>query len=658
MKSHAPFDPAGMAARKAAYTAYARQQAAAVFRPDGAYQPDTENDPRIVYWLYPLLVSAPDPAVRDLANTAYAAGTHWDAFSVFCTSAIAVNLARERAHMRSDLVARSEEHLARFGMAGGGRQPCAGCNDYMFHGYNDNMPAMAARTLILAGDLLDRPDHTDRGLFGLESLCAHFERRGLLSEYTSPTYTPITLTALMDIAECTHNRDAREMALACAQRVWLDLMGHWHWEIGACGGAQSRAYQTDATETASNLNALMWYLTGHRLCLDPIEVLRDPAYDGPLHHNRNRAFNLAGWGEMFSPDYALLPAAARAWAAAPRSYPYEFHATSDHGQSGLLGGTTEVLTRAFHQPLYCLGTASHTWFAHSGHQLALHGAAAVTRQPQSWRDRVAFWHRTQQTDAEVGDYINDEAKYHTLQRRGSALVLGTLGTFRHGKQMDALWFNVIFSSYLRPPDEHLAEGPWHFLRWGAVYIGVRMAGRVGAHPRPVVSSVSEGHLRIGMRLIETPTEITPEFREWCDFGYVLEIASEDECGSFAAFREQCAACAWEFHHGFYRSSRYGGRHGELEIVDSVATYSCRYMAIDGAVESRVHLAATGLDPRLTRLFEDGRRVRVRRLYYDPAWLGSPFNEGGGHTLASDVGGDAARHPGRIPAPPAGPQGIR
>jgi hypothetical protein len=43
--------------------------------------------------------------------------------------------------------------------------------------------------MILAGDLLDRRDFTDAGLFHLEGLAAHFQRRGLLSEYTSPTYT-------------------------------------------------------------------------------------------------------------------------------------------------------------------------------------------------------------------------------------------------------------------------------------------------------------------------------------------------------------------------------------------------------------------------------------------------------------------------------------
>ena len=205
-------------------------------------------------------------------------------------------------------------------------------NDYVFHGYNDNMPAMSVRAMILAGDVLGRKDCTDRGLFHLEGLCAHFERRGLLAEYTSGTYSPIALTALLDVAECSTNKTAREMATACANRILLDVFGHWHRGVGGIGGAQSRAYTSDLQNWLSVMNAQMWYLTGDPRCVNPIEPLQDPdAYPGHIHHGRNLAFNLAQYAEVMTPRYDTIAPAVRNWARAPRRYPYEIFGTADSG---------------------------------------------------------------------------------------------------------------------------------------------------------------------------------------------------------------------------------------------------------------------------------------------------------------------------------------
>ena len=165
------------------------------------------------------MLSSPNPAEREFGRTVYRMGAGWKAFERSTTSCVAANLVRHGNDLDPELRQRSEDHLARFTVAGDGRLPSAGVYDYMFHGYNDNMPAMATRTMILAGDVLGRPDFTDNGLFYLEGLCAHFHRRGLLSEHTSATYTPISLCSLLDIAECSTNREARDMAQACADRI-------------------------------------------------------------------------------------------------------------------------------------------------------------------------------------------------------------------------------------------------------------------------------------------------------------------------------------------------------------------------------------------------------------------------------------------------------
>ena len=643
--------PVGMRDRKEQYYAFVRSQMPVMFKPDGTYQPGTENDPRIPYWAYPAMVSSPDPDERAFANVIYAAAPMWDGWDVFCTSSVAANLVRERERMTPELVTRSEQYLAKFVVRNDGRSPCSGANDYVFHGYNDNMPAMSVRAMILAGDVLGRQDYTDQGLFYLEGLCAHFGRRGLLSEHTSGTYLPVSLAALMDVAECSTHDQAREMALACANRILLNVSGHWHRGTGCIGGVQSRAYTADLTETLTIVNALMWYLTGDPLAINPIEALRDvDAFEGHVHHGANVAFNVAQFCEVMSSDYGLIAPGVREFARAPRRYPYEIYATTDTGQSGLFGGVKAIQTRAFHQPLYGLATQSDTWFNQSGQQETLHAVFARVSEPRTWKDRVAVWHKTIAGEKDQGDvesyhdkeaveigHVNDVGHYHVLQKRGSALLLGSVAPAVVGEDVSQLKFSLLFGTFLHMPDEMVESGKWHFLRFGDVYVGVRMSAMVDGQrvvPRRVVKN---RYLRLEVPLIEGRTvEVTHELREWCDFGCVFEMAAKDECGSFEAFCRECEACAWEFYHAAYRTSRYLGRHGELQIVDSAVADTVRFMAIDGVVEPRVKLAATGLDPELTRLFPDGRRVQQRRLMYRPEYIGSPFYDLPSHILENDV----------------------
>jgi hypothetical protein len=63
------------------------------------------------------------------------------------------------------------------------------------------------------------------------------------------------------------------------------------------------------------------------------------------------------------------------------------------------------------------------------------------------------------------------------------------------------------------------------------------------------------------------------------------------------------------------------------------------MAIDGVVEPKVKLAATGLDSQLTQLFPDGHRIRQRRLAYRPDFVGSPFYDLRQHILETDLAGE-------------------
>ncbi len=683
------FEPGAMRARREAYFTFVRRHAAQVFQPDGAYQPATESDGRIAYWILPAFLASPDAAEREFGLRVYAAGAGWKAFDIFMTSCVAAHLARHGGDLTPELRLRSEEHLARFTVDGNGRLPCAGVYDYMFHGYNDNMPAMATRTMILAGDLLGRADFTDNGLFNLEGLCAHFQRRGLASEHTSATYSPVCLCSLLDIAECSTHPAAREMAQVCADRILVDLLGHWHWDTGSTGGTMSRAYTVDCTESLSILNAYMWYVSGHPLTIDPREALGDPAYDGPMHHGRNLAFNLAQFVEVMNAAHAGVRPGLVAFARKPRAYPYTILATGDWSDSGPNGGCRGIQTRSHQQPQWWLASSStNNTGGMTGQTLVLHGAFAAVPTPETWRDRIAFWPRLIADSPDHGepsrqgasphagalrdakrdesvifdplaesDHITDCGRYQTVQKDGSAMLVGALSPDFDGREIRRLAFAVYFATRGRVPDE-VFEGDtplaqwegdakpnaWQFLRFGEVYLALRLSAGVQGAPCQVRRTLHCRYLRLETALLDgsSPQCIDRKLRNMADIGLLVEMGSRSDAGSFADFRQAVLATAWDFHHSFYRCSRALMRAGELQIVDSPLAGTARFLAIDGDVEPVTYLSATGLDPALTQLFPDGHRIRQRRTLFRPDCCVTPFYQLPSQILVSDRMEDVAR----------------
>lgn len=652
------FDPDGMRQRQSAYYRFARGAAPRFFNEDGSYKETVDPDRRTTFWIFPALIDTEDAAEREFALRFYAADPAWEAWDIFITSSIAVNLVRERERLTPELIRRSEDHLDRFCVVDGGRKPCSGANDYMFHGYNDNMPAMATRALILAGDVLGRDDLADRGIMWLETLCAHLQRRGLVSEYNSSTYTPVNLTALMDVAECSTNEAAIEMALACARRILLDFLCHWHRDLAAPVGSSSRAYLADCAATLSNWNTLAWYVSGDDRLIDPISALQDESgYDGPVHHGPDKGFMVAQMCEFLSPSYEAIGQDWVELANRVPAYPHSVRATLDSGRTGC------QQTTAWSTESWGMGTASsEMWAGMSGQHLTLAGVVAARRPVRGWQDRIGFWQCLQMGEEDLGvrmpayadatyecSCVHDHGAYHVMQKRGTAMLLGHLGTSAIGKETSAMKMMLAFGTRGRMPDEvaggdsplpewegTAGTGEWSFLRFGDVYVGIRAAGMVHGRALPVRRSNRNNYLRIELPIVEGETvTIDADFRKWLDVGIVVELADKEECGSFAAFMSECRGCAWEFGHCFYRNSRYTGRNGELHMIDSIKPDSVRFRAVDGRVEEETLFEATGLDARFLQLFDDGRFVRQRRLWYDPRFIGSPFYDSPQHVIVTD-----------------------
>jgi hypothetical protein len=153
---------------------------------------------------------------------------------------------------------------------------------------------------------------------------------------------------------------------------------------------------------------------------------------------------------------------------------------------------------------------------------------------------------------------------------------------------------------------------------------------------PLRRTTHRGFMRLELPVNDgAAITVDRDFRCWLDLGYVLEIADATEC-SFAEFRAQCSAAIWEYAHCFYRNARYRGRHGELQIVDTIEPDGVKVLAIDGRTEEPSLFSATGLPPATTALFADGHRVTQRRTFYDPAFVGSPFYGHRQHVIVTDA----------------------
>ncbi len=180
--------------------------------------------------------------------------------------------------------------------------------DFQFHGYNDNMPCMKTFVLLAGGELLNEDKYIDEGLANLCQLKALLRRRGFLSEFNSPTYSAVSLLAIAEIVNHIKNPDAKELARICEERIFAEIVFHWHKETSGLVGPFSRAYTVDSVGHVSMVNTLMWLILGDEVYINPIKyLLSDEVEKVVLHHKRNLPSNQVNSIWVASVDYHPHP---------------------------------------------------------------------------------------------------------------------------------------------------------------------------------------------------------------------------------------------------------------------------------------------------------------------------------------------------------------
>lgn len=576
-------------------------------------------------------------------------------FNIFDTNIAAALLVRHGRAMAPDVRAKLES-LVRdgFSFKPGNRQP-----DYQFHGYNDNMPAKATMGLILGGELLDRPDAVEYGLWNLRQLRAMLVRRGINSEFNSPTYSPITLHAIAEVAHHARNEEARELAAGIEARLWMDIAARFHPGMGVVSGPYARAYTIDTIAHVSLMSAMLWFVLGEGVNPSPMEFFRRP--EGlVVHHMGDYPFNISQMCWLASGCYHVPAAARRLFES--KNYPARAVAQCEQGDAGPDFPGRPCRIESVLYPDFAVGTASTPLCG--GEQTMSYFAIYRRRgQVASFRDVGTVFTKLVLDDEVPGtlrqamqmlpagaemhpdgkpaqplryenageeDCLHSHANTVTLQDGPTALVLthphlslgGACdeGIVRQSaaREISRLSEMVVFPSHFAGCDELIVGGiprqDWSGDVPDGAWIACRR-GRLLIAVRPMAYTRTLGPVRIRLETCNRYQII-----RWCFYegekrrfsrselrhvfgGFVAEHAGADEYATLDAFAREVGAARITDYFWTTRRARYhrpaGAVRGalDLELSWSPGSHVPRYATINGRAPDMPVAALDGIPAR-------------------------------------------------------------
>lgn len=624
-------DEHAIAGRKAQFLGAANRAAQTWFDAEGEWvAPGPPLYTRERFWLCFALYPNGSAALADTIIRGSKTAQTPEEFSIFDPNIACALLVNFRDQMAGDARQKLEELVRKaFSFYPGNRQP-----DFQFHGFNDNMPAKATLGLVLGGELLEEPEAVEYGLWNLRQLRAMMVRCGINSEFNSPTYAPLTIHALAEVAQHARSEEARELARGLEERLWLDLAARFHPETGVVAGPYARAYAIDQIAHASTVASLLWFHLGERARPSPM-LLFDPPPGLMLHHMGDAPFNITIMSWLAAPDYHVPEAAWRMFER--KDYPFRAIARCELGNEGPDWPARPARIETWGQSDYTLGTSS---LPYGGGEQCAPYFVTYRRQEEvaSFLDVGTVFSKIVVDDEVPGDLYtpmggrvetaaqntsgplgeNDLRSYAhtlTLQSEGTALVL-THPHLRFGgaadesepletqaaRPLSALSELVIFSSHGGGADEimvggepraawegEVPRGAWIACRRGRLLIGVRPLV-YGRDPEsvPITLEKTNNYEVIRSTFYRGPqrTFSRADLRLMCG-GFVAEHAGVDEFSSLGEFAAMLGETKFTDYYWFTRRTRYrrpaSPRRAALDLEASWSSGSPvpRYATIDG-----------------------------------------------------------------------------
>jgi hypothetical protein len=615
--------PRQQALRRAALLRLHRQHCYELYRDDGSFALPGDHNWRLYLWnalsLFdgePIHIRRANAMLRQVAGQP--AGHFWSS----AASSIAARFADRLEPDVRDMLWR---RLATDTAAEAGQR---------FRGYNDNYPAMAAVAMLVGAPAVGEHRYRDEGLACLDSARQLLTRRGMLSEYASPTYSPITLTCLAEIVECSPDAAARRLARQLEARVWAEVASRFHPQTSFIAGPHSRAYLADMCAHCHNIHVICYLVFGRRAFVNPLTALFPPIPGQILHGNRAE-FTRGHIGWHATATYHL-PRHIAALALQKRypcvveatseqaAFPRNFFARERHPKTPLAEfAAAAVHTHTYLDRDFATGVSDRPYldgYQHTAFHLVYRRRAPARRLQDIGTVFARFLSGQHRPDRSA--QLFDEGRTLCLGHGATALVL------YHGKPnwgqcspfpdlethpVGSLKVSVIVPCFWGQPDEiWLGERrvrPWTgsseepvsiFLRDGPLYLAIHPLLLTDyGRPAAVQLEVSDGFGLIS--LVNYAGKERP-FSDvelmTCLNGFVAEASAARHWRSFAAFRafhrKPRIADVYVPDDGA-RRTRYEREGLELAMEISPVSDGVRYRAVNGRLVEPQKFAVTGFD---------------------------------------------------------------
>ncbi|MCM3749739.1 hypothetical protein M3223_20515 [Paenibacillus pasadenensis] len=498
-------------------------------------------------------------------------------------------------------------------------------NDMDYVGVNDNFPSMASFICLIAGQMFH-----DEAAFrvGAERLLQFKEllrRRGVSTEFNSPTYTPIHAYALAEIASWVRNEAVVALALELEERTWLDLLGHYHPQTLQHAGPYSRAYMRDSAGRIHSNRYMLLSLLGERL----------PEYGTDTEWN----YESLTTGQRISAAMRMIAdfhcPTRLVDMLLHKTYPFTFKAAFDCSPSSDYGADAEPglcvkgvyeypaaegLIHTYMTDNYALGTSTREF--HNGMQTdAFHLLYRRSAPVRKLNDVGTVFARYVSDDKEAGlsmNILNDEGRKLALQHENTAVVVYKPKTFlQSGIRRLALQLYLTLGDDGAVPDEiYLGEQPVAgekgesaslcsiYVKDGPVYIAVHPL-QISNLGRNMGISITRqgGFLAVALINYEGPARnfSAEELLGVCN-GFAVEVGSGEKDGDFASFRERCAlssvcdslSSSVHTRYRITRTVKFSREGLELALEYSPFSEGVRYMSVNGKAMDFPALELSGI----------------------------------------------------------------
>ena len=229
--------------------------------------------------------------------------------------------------------------------------------EYEFVGVNDNFPCMATFTAIVGGEMTGNNEVREWGIRNLKSLCKMLRRRGLPSENISPTYTPVQILPLAQLATYTNDEEVKKLAIYAERRIAWGALAFYHRGFGKMCGPYSRAYTVDSTASMHMIDFWLYAVLGENKLSVLDEMFNMDKLCGVNHHSR--WFKNIQFVWLAQCDYHITEKMINK--AMTREFPYEAKGSCEYSSSryDLPDGKTDSIYPAGANEVDCYMTEEY-----------------------------------------------------------------------------------------------------------------------------------------------------------------------------------------------------------------------------------------------------------------------------------------------------------